>query len=210
MGILSRNTPDSLYKNRCAVNDRKSFVLQVHRSDYIIDDMVAAFIVLTNGRLAEMVLANIGNSFGCIGAFHRLGVIVEYTVYETLAIANHPYFTSADAKDGSTACETFFRMFEDDVIRIMMGLIGSGKQLSNTLAEFPASGLGRKTLYALSCEQHRQPTVSYPWKDASVGFAGAAIYNRQMMGCDDYPVLACLLALLSYKLLFENFHYKVF
>ena len=135
---------------------------------------------------------------------------MERPVYETLAVADHPYFTSAYAVDSSTACETFFRMFENEVRAIVMGFIGGGKRCGNTLAEFLTSGFGWKILDALCCQQHREPTVSYPWKDTSVGFAGATVDNRQMMIGDDYRVLARLLALLSDKLLFENFHYTVF
>ena len=156
------------------------------------------------------MLAEIGNALCGIGGFHRLGVIIKLTVYETLTIANHPYFTSACAIDGSAACEALFRMFENEVWTIMMGFIDSGKRCSNTLAEFFTSDFFWKILDVFRCENHRIPTVSYPWKDTSIGFAGAAVDNRQMMCCDDYRVLARLLALLAYKLLFENFHHKVF
>jgi hypothetical protein len=84
--------------------------------------------VFQDRRLVEMMFTYIGNALCGIGGFHRLGVIIELTINETLAIANHPYFTSACAIDGSAACEALFRMFENEVWTIMMGFIDSGKR----------------------------------------------------------------------------------
>ena len=209
-GVSGRDALYTFYIYRCAVDDRESLVLKMHGGDDVLNDMVASFVVFQNRSLAEMVLADIGNALGCIGGFHRFGVLIQLSVYETLAVTNHPYFTAAGAVDGGTAREPLFRMTEDEVCVIVPGCVDGGKGCCDAFTEILAGGIGGKTLNARCGEHHRIPTVFYSRKDASVGFAGAAVDNRQMMGCDDYPVLARLRGLLSDELLFENFHHRVF
>ena len=210
MCIPGGNVLYTFYIYRSAVDDREGLVLKVHGGDDVVNDVIASFIVFANGRLAEPVFTNISNPLGSVGGFHWFGILVEFTVNETLAVANHPYFPMVDAIYGGTACEPFLRVFGDVVFTLVMGFIDGGKCCRDALAEILTCCFGWKILNALRCKHHRIPTVSYPWLNASVGFAGAAVDYRQMMSCNDYCVLACLLVLLSDKLLFENFHHIVF
>ncbi len=105
-----------LFGNGESVDDGEGDILSVGAVDDVGKDIVAGSVVgqqFFHRRPSGQQLTGPLGSFCCIDGFFRLGILETLSVYQTLAVAYHPYLALQSAIDNDGAGESLFGMLEE-------------------------------------------------------------------------------------------------
>ena len=192
-----------------AVDDAVRDVLLAHRLNHMGDDEASRCVVLeqrlsldARGQLSLHPVGSYGRKLGFVG----LGVVVQFTANETLAVAHHPYLAVDTAVDNGGARQPVLGVFgqpgQHRFLVVFADVGGDARQ------ELLARGRLRHVADKPRGQLHSVAPVRPKHAVAILALRRAAVNHGDEVICDDDAVLAFLPWVLRDEVLLDYFHVR--
>lgn len=146
--------------------------------DDVREDEVAPLVVLLEVGHGASLTEGVADVFGPsarIAGFLRLGIAIEDTVDQALAVADHPYLLALAAVDDAAGGGALLRVVAQQVEVEMGGEVGVTDALRDTVAKGEAGGGSGHAGDVVADDEHAAAAVGHVGTDADGGLAGAAV-----------------------------------
>mgnify|MGYP007069839887 CR=1 FL=1 len=191
------------------VEYREQNVLVSARFDNRIHNLVASCIVglkvLDAMPVAECVLNVVGTLLG-IEFFLWFRIAKQFTIYQTLAIANHPNLLSPLAIDDATGGSALLRMAPKLLEVEAIGYVGGMNRIGYSFTKSITGDVCRHVGDGILDDMHATLSVRHRWIDANGRFTGASVDDSHETAICEDAVLVGFLAFFPYGCLFDDGH----